>query len=246
MPPALDAATALMARAGMYKLLSLGFGYPTDDSQAEIDGLAAEVGELLAPLSAAWPDRLHALASEFRAAGRTAVEAEFNRLFSGGVECSPHETAYDIDLFGKQRTLADVAGFYSAFSAELPEGSRWPLDHVGVELEFCAVALHRMAVAHDQSWEEQAAVCDNALRSFLTDHLGRWIDAFTTALATTTPLEAYRLLAACARDWVNTELGALGLEPDRVTGRANPLAIISEDEAPPNCAGLPTDDESAI
>lgn len=226
-------ADLLMVRAGLYELLAVGFSYPSDAQQERLMMLAADLVPWLALTLPDWRERLQALQQSGAGTDGSALEADFNRLFSGSMEAVPFETAYERDIFRKQHALADIAGFYRAYGFCLPEGTRWQSDHVGVEMEFCAIVLQRMARAVAEGWEEQAAICLETLRSFLLDHLGRWSDALAQDLIGATALPYYQQLARLTREWVALEVGALGLEPDRLSARVT----YADDAALPNCGG---------
>ncbi len=199
----------LLARAALYELLALGLAYPDDHLRQRVAGLASGLAPVFAPLDQVWRVRLDELAEAWSSASSAALEAEFNRLFSGAMECPPHETSFERDGFAKQHILADVAGFQLAFGFELPVGSRRQHDDLGVELEFCSLLLQRMVYALDERPADRDAkveVTDRALRSFLTDHLGRWTDVFTIQLEACADEPAYRALAVCIREWVATEV----------------------------------------
>lgn len=220
----------LLARASMYHTLAVGYDYPGEGHAGRVDHALARSAPLAEQLGAPWPDLVSGLAEAARGSPRDALEADFNRLFAGSVECSPHETAYEPDIFRRQRALADLVGFYRAFGLDLPQEARWQPDHLGVELDFVAILLQRHAQALEHGWEEPATVCDDAARSFLNDHLGRWGEAFGERLGrlATTPL--YGTLAAVTVLWIRRELDALGVAPVPLAPR--PRALPDDDESP--------------
>jgi hypothetical protein len=55
--------------------------------------------------------------------------------------------------------------------------------------------------------------------SFLADHLGRWAEAFALGVKAATPLPYYAALADLMSGWVSADAGALGVAPDRLSGR---------------------------
>ncbi len=231
----------LVLRALSYQTLAVGYAYP---DRAQRDRLRAVVTdtERAAELTGA-PHRvdLDPLARAVTASARTEVEADFNRLFSGEVACPPHETAYEPDIFRRQRALADIAGFHAAFGFELPDDSRWQVDHLGVELEFCAVLLQRQLVAVEQGWDDPARVCEEALVGFLQDHLGRWYAAVAHQLEHAAATAYYRELARATVAWLDTELARWRLRPEPLAARPRSL----EEDAPPVCGGCPADAATA-
>jgi TorA maturation chaperone TorD len=119
------------------------------------------------------------------AAARTATPpaewlAEHARLFEGGVDCPPNETAYV--RRDKGAILADIAGFYRAFGFEPSADTGEKADHVVAELQFAALLLVMAARASAGGREDDAEVTSRALSSFWADHLGAWVDLFCDRL----------------------------------------------------------------
>lgn len=229
----LSAVEGLMLRAGVYRLLALGYAYPDAANRDEMMEMAEGLAPWLGLIGPEWAGRLEALADLLTDTADEEREAEFNRLFSGAMAAVPFESAYERDIFRKQAGLADIAGFYRAFGFALPDSTRWQPDHIGVQLEYCSVLLQRTAHATQESWEEQGAICVDALRKFVEEHPGRWADAFTGDLERASRLPVYRELAALTRDWLALEIGALELQPDRLKSRH----VLAEDCETPSCGG---------
>jgi TorA maturation chaperone TorD len=226
----------LSVRAAIYEMLAIGFGYPDAVQRARMRSLSRALAPWLDLIHPDWTDHVQAFEDALAATSDDEIEAEFNVLFSGAMECAPFESAYERDIFRKQHALADVAGFYRAFGFDLGEASRWQPDYVGVQLEFCSIVLQRTGEAIADGLEEESAVCVDALRKFLLDHLGRWVEAFTGDVASKTRIPYYRGLAELTRKWLDLELRALDLEPDRLSSRHR----FAEDAALPNCGGCTT------
>lgn len=223
----------LMLRAALYQLLAHGFAYPGPAQRRQVLEMAAELSPWAGMIDPRWADRLGQLAQSLEAAEHETVEAEFNRLFSGAMAVAPYETAYERDIFRKQNALADIAGFYRAFGFAVVEASRWQPDHVGVQLEYCAILLQRTAQAVEQNWEEQTAICVDAFRKFLAEHLGRWSDAFAADVDRAAALPFYRLMAELTREWLALEMQVLEVEPDRLSSRH----VAADDGEAPTCGG---------
>ncbi len=111
---------------------------------------------------------------------------------SGKNHCPPTETTYTSDSPGHGLTrnveLADIAGFYRAFGVDLSEQAE-RVDCLSAELEFMqlvsakqAIALEAQEMHGEGSSVEQIAICRDAARNFLTDHLTRWAGRFASAL----------------------------------------------------------------
>lgn len=229
----LSVVEGLMLRAGLYRLLALGYSYPGAAGRDELIELAEGLAPWLGLIGPNWAGRLERLAEAATETPDEQREAEFNRLFSGAMAAAPYETAYERDIFRKQASLADMAGFYRAFGFTVADASRWQPDHIGVQLEYCAILLQRTAQATEQSWEEQAAICVDALRKFLQDHTGRWTGALAGDLERAATLPFYQELAGLTRDWVALEVTALELEPDLLASRQ----LQNEDCEAPSCGG---------
>jgi putative dimethyl sulfoxide reductase chaperone len=232
-PEPLDPTDGVIIRAAMYQMLATGYAYPDPQQRAQLLELARDLAPCLALIDPDWPSRLGLLAQNLAETAPPEQEAEFNRLFSGAMACSPYESAYEKDIFRKQHALADIAGFYRAFGFTIPEGSRWQPDHIGVQLEYCAIVLQRTAQALGGAHAPQAELCVDALRKFLQDHLGRWTDAIADDLARQSASPFYRCLAGLTREWVGLEVASLDLAPDRYGART----VTADDLSLPVCGG---------
>jgi TorA maturation chaperone TorD len=106
--------------------------------------------------------------------------------------------------------MADVAGFYRAFGVEVdPSGDR--VDHIAAELEFMNLLAVKESIALQQEGEgEHAQVCRNASRSFLRDHLGRWVRPFAKKLGDEAADPFYTEAGAFLNLWVAHDLASLG------------------------------------
>jgi TorA maturation chaperone TorD len=205
---------ALLTRAGVYQLLATAFAYPSVPQRRAMEAILDELARRVDPEMPLLAE-LAGLVVDRATVGDRVLEAEHNRLFSGLTPCPPYETALEPDAFRRQHLLADIAAFHRAFGFELPEGSAVQADHVGAELELCALLLQREGFALEPA-PDRAAVCADALRSFLEDHLGRWIFAFVVRLEEWTEVPLYAALADLTGRFIAMELQALGLRPQPV------------------------------
>lgn len=224
-----------MLRARAFETLAVAYGYPDEARRtrldALLDGLAAFADD--APGGAS----LLALRAAYAGSEPSEVEATFNRLFSGAMDSVPFETAYERDIFRKQHALADVAGFYRAFRLDVPAATRMQVDHVGVELDFCAQVLARWAYAVEEGLGDRAEACRDALAKFLEEHLGRFVDAFADAVAAQDAGTFFVALADATRAVVAAEVDALGVAPDKLASRH----VAPDDAALPVCGASSCD-----
>jgi len=163
------------------------------------------------------------------AAGLT---AEHERVFGlvASKECPPCETDWCPQTFPifRSQQLADVAGFYRAFGLEPSRDRPERHDHVALELEFMAwlLAKQRHALqAGGPEADERAAVCRDAQRRFVQDHLAWWLPAFALALRRKAdglrdardlhepPRSALGALGAALAAFVAAERAVLGVDP---------------------------------
>ena len=107
------------------------------------------------------------------------LEREYDSAFevSSGAARPPNETAHvpetPQEALTRTYELADIAGFYRAFGAEVEPGSE-RVDHIAAELEFMHLLAVKEALAKARDETEKAEICRDGAASFLRDHLGRW------------------------------------------------------------------------
>jgi len=106
--------------------------------------------------------------------------------------------------------MADVAGFYKAFGVEVdPGGER--VDHIATELEFMNLLAVKESIALEKEGEgEHAQICRGASRSFLRDHLGRWVRPFAEKLEAAAATPIYTEAGAFLSLWVAHDSATLG------------------------------------
>jgi len=182
---------ASLDRARVYRALARLFGPP--DAQAldalrrnELPALRGALERLGsdAALTGAVDEVTRLLACADPGSLQRGFQATFEA--SGGLRCSPNEASHTADTPGHALTrtveIADVAGFYRAFGVEVAPGTERP-DHITAELEFMHLLAVKESVARSEGGEEEhVAVCRDAARTFLRDHLGRWAQRFAERL----------------------------------------------------------------
>jgi DMSO reductase family type II enzyme chaperone len=206
-----------LARAGLYRLLALGFAYPAEPELAEFRRvLTLHIG--------AEPQAhdLRSTLAQFPEAEPAVLEGEYTRLFDRTVACSPHESdnVGGMRAFTKARDLADVQGFYRAFGMQLGPAATEMGDHIRVELEFMSVLALKEAYFRDGGYDEAAELVIEAQHAFLREHLGRWAPAFGSRLERASCEAFYATVGQATRALLEAEFAALGITPLPIAGTA--------------------------
>ncbi len=228
-----------LTRAAVYRLLGGAFVYPTP---ARLEELALTAATAATAAKGRLSDTLSRFAIAAREADPVATANEHVFLFGRQVRCSPYESAYSgLSPFGdKTARLADVAGFYQAFGL-MPAAAQPDMeDHVGAELEFMSALALKEAYARGDGAAEASEITRSAQVAFLTDHLGRWAEAFAAQVEEATPLPFYTAAASLLAAWIQAEVEALGATPSRVGA---PDALDADAAEPFSCPMAPAPSE---
>lgn len=202
------------ARAFLLATLAAGFSWPDSASLERLATAAADVPAALALLGLPVPDGIEAL---FAAAPeqRRELERRYDALFVTGLAAPPRETAYELDKTARRAAeLADVLGFYQAFGLGL--AAPFEPDHLVVELEFLSVLLQKIRYFAETNDGEGFEVCEQAYRSFLSDHPARWYRIFVECLRAADPGPFYGVLGDLLEAMLDDEIRRLGIEPQRL------------------------------
>lgn len=173
---------------------------------------------------------LQALATQ---ANIDALRSEYIDVFERGRSANPlYETEYGrARALVKGNELADIAGFYRAFGLD-PDGEdtkREMLDHVAVELEFYAFLMMKQAKLSELRNDEGVEVAWEARKSFLRDHLGRFVGAIAERPGVAGHPYYSRVFNWC-RDLINEECADLGAEPTPAGWVSSARSNANEDE----------------
>ena len=137
---------------------------------------------------------MSAVREEISRKGVTAdiLNSEYTRLFHRGA-CPPYETSYNPERsFSKTNDLADIAGFYMAFGIKHKDEAP---DHIVSELEFMGLICLKEALAVANSMMDEAEVCSEARRKFLSEHLGNWVSKYSARMRNEARLGVYPAIA---------------------------------------------------
>jgi DMSO reductase family type II enzyme chaperone len=194
-----------LARSQVYVWLSRAFRYPDAELVAMIERsvptvLQPSLDRLAEGVRQGWRTSLDSLRASSANLDLSQLQSEHRQVF-GHIESSPsppYETRYGTGhLFQQTQQLADIAGFYRAFGLTLSDEAHERPDHLTIELEFLHFLCFKEAYALQHHGAEQAELCRDAERTFLTDHLLQWASSF-----------AKRLQEAAGGGWYG-QLGAL-------------------------------------
>lgn len=213
----------LLARAALFRMLAQAFAYPAPGHVRAVNAAFARLEKARAADSGR--PRLTRVLERARRAWRRADEdalaREYMRLFLGSGPVSLHETAYGDGrrIAGRAVELADINGFYSAFGFTQSDADPDLPDHLCAELEFYSLLQVKDAYARAHGLKAPAAVTRDAARTFLAQHLGRWIAALAESLAQHEAASPYRESVALLTAMIETEARRLRICPEPATGR---------------------------
>lgn len=204
-----------LARGDAYRMLAAAFLDPDDPAVAAIEAdleLAALRRSLRRLGMAVAPGTWHAAEGVRSRADRAAEHrAVFGHVAAHG--CPPYETEWGRQhVFGQSQELADIRGFYEAFGVRPRRGGERP-DHVACQLEFLSFLALKEAIAIARGEDEHRAVCVDAERRFLADHIGRWLPALASQIERRHPGRGYAAVGALAAAVVGDHARALGVLP---------------------------------
>lgn len=189
-----------LARAALYRLLSLAFSYPNRDVFSVMSDSLEAGGVASAIVGGAVQRSFNDFAGAVQARGPRDLADEWLRLFtySASPDCPLNECAYSAKhIYQEVQELADLSGFYRAFGLDI-QGQR--PDELSAELEFSYLLALKEAFARERNQRSKANLCVDAQKDFLRDHLARWATNVGRRLQVLAPETGYgafgRLLAA--------------------------------------------------
>lgn len=193
-----------LERAGLVRLLSIGFTAPTPATAEELTQLA----DALAGVDDAVGALAQALADDD---AMRDLPFAYEEIFGGDVTCPPYEGSYERDPFRGTRQMADAAGFYRAFGAAAGGPAAERPDHIACELEFVAFLAARRIAAGDEgdaALEERCAAAEDA---FIREHLARFMAGFCGEVERLSASPVYRGLGRLGVWFIERELATRGI-----------------------------------
>ncbi len=142
------------------------------------------------------------------------LQERHTELFGHAVRgtCPPYELEYERgDIPQQSAELADIAGFYNAFGMELQAAAHERTDHATVQFEFLSVLAAKEVYAIETNNSEGLQVLQDAQKSFLADHISRWVPAMATRLQDADPEGFYGRLGAFIQAFIAAECEHFGV-----------------------------------
>jgi TorA maturation chaperone TorD len=169
----------LFSHAALYRAMSLLFQPPQE--------LHASLSEISGSLPEAYRERFIALLP----LATPSLVLEYHRLLGPSGVCPDCESDYQENpLGGKGPLLVDIAAFYKAFAFQ-PEEFKAPHDHISIELGFLGYLTMKRAYALYGDLSEEQALCEDAGKAFLQEHLALWVEGFLLRLSSVAALGFY-------------------------------------------------------
>lgn len=216
-----------LARAIVYRTLSIGFQAPTADRLAGVGApegfpvVAAALRHLERSSDNATLDGTAEQLALVALEDEDTLAATFARLFghtARGPICAC-ETEYGADnTFHQPQQLADISGYYQAFGLRPSVASEARVDHIACELEFMDFLSRKQALlaASDELDSppdlETAEATQLAERAFLRNHLARFGRAFATRVVSKEPDGYFGALGHTLLAFLGAECERLGIE----------------------------------
>lgn len=163
-----------LARAAVYRLLAVCFGYPEGDAPGELSRALAVAQRAADILGGRVGEAVSLVEEQTAGVTREELESAFQRCFtlSYNEDCPLYETAFSAShIFQQTQQQADISGFYRAFGVD---SRRERPDHLSLELEFLYLLALKEAWARERGERDHVSVCRDAEKAFLRDHLARW------------------------------------------------------------------------
>lgn len=203
-----------LARADVYRFLSIAFGYPDKDRLEILHDLASDLDVSVGLLPYDMKEEFTAFAERIPTADLAALQPDFTEMFLTRMFCPCTETTYGKNSFNQPNILGDISGFYKAFGFIMKDDANASYDHITMELEFMSFLELKIAYALDQTMEENIDISLSAEKRFLEQHIGKWTGVFGENLAARANEAYYRNLGLLLSKFMGSELKHFGIEVD--------------------------------
>lgn len=229
-----------LARTFIYRLLARAYEDPELEGWRWLSSepIKSALWTALLPLARTAPAALANFAAEL--ANRLAPDG-FDDFQDTYVTCFGHTVRGDCpmneieygdikaDPLFQPHRLADLAAFFAAFGLEMTPDAAERQDHISVELEFMSVLAAKAAYSLEHQLDhDQVAICCEAQKKFLREHLGRWTPAFTRRLARMAGGTALGALANFTREFITADCVRFKVTPGSEDLLLRPIDEASE------------------
>ena len=203
-----------LARADVYRLLSMAFVYPGKEEMEALQELAADVESSINLLPYDIKEEYLAFSDNVAKADFEALQPEYTELFLTRMFCPPTETVYGKSSFNTPNILGDISAFYKAFGFTLSDKAMCGHDNIAVETEFMSFLELKIAYAMEQGMEDNLDICQTAKRKFLTEHIGRWTGLFGENLKARSSVDYFKSYGQLISKFMEAELEFNGIKVD--------------------------------
>lgn len=194
-------AEKIAARADIFRLLSACYYEPDKTMFAEENVF----DQLHSALTQYLPEEVHqvdALSRAMQAAEQEDLLVDYARLFVGPNELLAHPYG-SVYLDGPKILMGDstmdvIARYQDADFAISADFKEMP-DHIAAELEFLYLLSYNESLAEIEGRAEDSAHWCRQYKNFMADHIGRWIDPFSTNVRDHAEMDYYKILAKLTR-----------------------------------------------
>ena len=238
-----------LSRSAMYKAITNAFCYPNEEwfaflrerTYEETLGAARSVlvevyrdGAMLE----AYVEAYRLAAVEITRAPLDKIQEEHFLVFGATIskECPPYETFYGCSSLQQNNELSKISGFYRAFGLEIQNTAGERVDHVAAELEYMRFLCYKEAYGVEHRHEaEQIAICVDAQKKFLREHLGKWVHLFAKLLKQQAGNGYYGTLAELLGRFISCEIEYLDVTPEKLERMEITMQSSLEDSACLSC-----------
>jgi TorA maturation chaperone TorD len=207
-------ATLASCRSRVYGILAAAYNRPPDRSLADRLARLDTSGRDCPAELREGIDLIEAFSRACRARPAREVATELavegTRLFRGVKPGYGPPPPYECVYAGPEgqpqmQATAAVARSYAEAGVGLPEGLGERPDYIGLELDFMRLLTEKEARAWAEGKPDEAARIAEQERSFLEEHLARWVPRFCGLMGEASRLDYYRGIARMTGRFVEDE-----------------------------------------
>jgi TorA maturation chaperone TorD len=208
----------------MYQILSACYLYPVEKNlsvlkSSDFDGFAEILEGCYKDVDdvAVLRENLNELREVYRLSTVENLQSIYLRLVGHTIskECPLYEGQYGaFHVYQQVQDLADIQGFYKAFGLDISEEEKERCDHISVEFEFLQFLLYKHAYALEHDGNEKAVICEEALKKFMKEHVGRWVPLLAILFGRKAEKGFYYVLSSLTKEFLRLEMKMLGVKTE--------------------------------